>query len=594
MLTFSCLGGRPGGDDPSITSTDALPLAPDVWDLETLRRGLDDARSTGQAVLPPTNSEADFYIGDDGPGDSGDNIYAGSGGGLDGNGDDLYDSRGGSHNDASSVRGALNGLDGPLLSGGDLADAGSAIQPFSTAQATTRSQSRTLRSRPITQRSSALPPPLALLPSRASEPRSSRDAVAPPGPSYDSTVHDDEASAQEPLSPLSPLREEWLDGQSLFVSDAENEGTDTAEDEASYSSADEREHTIPRPRRAYVPKGVYTRGVHGRDYAPSVNESKYGTAAAWLRAQMLEEPVCSTCSSDLGSAAREDGFSLAEVADHIRGLGVPDALAGSEPPTEDGRPWQEALSGGAERPHLNMAKSHRLDPEPAARFDVDAFIAEATSLEALRGLRFSYYPRPNRNLSKPIHVWFHGRRLHLCRHIRFGEAIHAQDIEVYVGFPNLPLVKETYLTEEQHALWIDGVVLPSLRSVLPRTSMQHFPATWAIGASKMRAKHNEHRTWDVGGTNAIHYAVKEAFMPGLWEAMLATVSDPRLSIFRGMFIVLQTYGTKLVWNDSCFSTLRTNVLTDLDKSINREYLVREKTYFDVGKETVLALGRIQW
>ena len=341
MLTFSCLGGRPGGDDPS---TDALPPTPDIWDLETLRRGLDDAGGTGQALLPPTNSEADFYIGDDGPGDYGDDFFYAGGGGLDGDGDDLYNSVRGSDNDANSVRGALNSLDAPPLSGGDLADAGSATQPFSTVQATTRSQSRTLRSRPTTQRSSALLPPLALLPSRQPELRNSSDAVAPPGQSYDPTVHDDEASAEEPLSPLSPLREEWLDGQSLFVSDAENEGTDAVEDEASYSSADEREHTIPRPRRAYVPKGVYTRGIHRQDYAPSVNESKYGTAAAWLRAQMLEEPVCSTCSSDPSNAAKEDGFSLREVADHIRGIGVPDALAGSEPLTEDGRPWQEALS----------------------------------------------------------------------------------------------------------------------------------------------------------------------------------------------------------------------------------------------------------
>jgi len=124
--------------------------------------------------------------------------------------------------------------------------------------------------------------------------------------------------------------------------------------------------------------------------------------------------------------------------------------------------------------------------------------------------------------------------------------------------------------------------------------MQHFPATWAIGASKMRAKHNEHRTWDTGGTHAIHYPVKKALLPGLWKAMLSTLSDPRLSIFRGMFIIIQTYGTKLVWNDTFFSTLRTTVLNDLNKSINREHLVREKTYFDVGKETVSALGRIQW
>jgi len=92
------------------------------------------------------------------------------------------------------------------------------------------------------------------------------------------------------------------------------------------------------------------------------------------------------------------------MADYIQGLGVPDALAGSEPPRKDSQPWQEALSGGAERLHLNMAKSHQLDPEPITQFDVDAFISKATSLEALRGLRFSYYPRSNRNLNKPIHI----------------------------------------------------------------------------------------------------------------------------------------------------------------------------------------------
>jgi hypothetical protein len=123
--------------------------------------------------------------------------------------------------------------------------------------------------------------------------------------------------------------------------------------------------------------------------------------------------------------------------------------------------------------------------------------------------------------------------------------------------------------------------------------MQYFPATWAIGASKMCAKYNKYRTWDVGGTNTIYYAVKETFMPGLWEAILAMLSDPRLSIFHGMFIVLQTYRTKLVWNNSCFSALRANVFIDLDKNINREYLVREKIYFDIGKKTVSVLGRIQ-
>ena len=283
------------------------------------------------------------------------------------------------------------------------------------------------------------------------------------------------------------------------------------------------------------------------------------------------------------------------MAHFIKDLGLPDALATIHP-SEARRnlPWEEILCGGQTPPLLDISKSHQPDTNLTPQFDIDAVIAEAKSLEALRGFRFYYYPRPRRNLDKPIHVQFHGKSLHLCPHIRFGEAIHAQDIEVYIGFPNMPFVKETYLTEEQHALWIDGVVLPSLRDQLPPTLMQHLPATWAMGASKMRAKHNEHQTWDVGGTNAIHYAVHEAHIPGLWEAMLAKLGNPHLAMFRGMFIVRQSYGTKLVWNDSCFSTLRARVLRELDKSLDLSYLVRDKTYFDVGKETISGSGWIQW
>lgn len=227
--------------------------------------------------------------------------------------------------------------------------------------------------------------------------------MALPGPSYHST---DETSDQGHLSPLSQLQEEWLDVQSLFVSDDENEGTNTAEDEARYSSADEREHIVPRRRRAYVSKGI----------------------------------------------GGEGELSLQEMTTFIQHTGIPDALVGwGANDGNDSQPWEEALSSGTARPRLNISKSHKPDVEVTMRFDVDAVIAEISSLEAF----------------------------------------------------------------EQHALWIDEVVLPSLRSLLPPTSMQHFPATWAIGASKMRAKHNEHRTWDTGGTNAIHYPVKEAFVPGL-------------------------------------------------------------------------------
>ena len=89
-------------------------------------------------------------------------------------------------------------------------------------------------------------------------------------------------------------------------------------------------------------------------------------------------------------------------------------------------------------------------------------IAEASLLEALRGFCFSYYPQPKQNLAKPIHIWFYSKRLHLCHHICFGKALYAQDIKMFITFPQMLVIKETFLTEEQHALWINKVVLPSL------------------------------------------------------------------------------------------------------------------------------------
>ncbi|KAH7112065.1 hypothetical protein EDB81DRAFT_829100 [Dactylonectria macrodidyma] len=391
---------------------------------------------------------------------------------------------------------------------------------------------------------------------------------------------DSKASDSGRSSPLSSLQENWLQEPSLFVAVDEDEAGGTSDYSGSDRSTDEED----APYREY--------GKRLR--VKTVNNSKYSTAAAWVQAHMLDEPVCNTCLDEAGQVGRDDGLSLQEMATYIRDLGVPDALASSKPTTEGDQPWEEALSGGAAPPVLNMAKSHQPDGEVTAQYDVDAVLAEVSSLQAFRGFRFSYYPRSQRNLQKPIHVQFHGKQLHRCRHIRFGEALFAHDIHIYIAFPRMPLINETFLTEEQHALWIDGVVLPSIRDILPPTSMQHFPATWAIGASLMRAKHNEHRTLDIGGTNPIHYAVSEASVSGLWEAMLSRLSDLRFSIFRGMFIVFEIYGTKTMWTGTSFSNLRDNVLSALDKSIDRRYLIPEKTYFDVGKETISRATRVHW
>ncbi|KAL5351044.1 hypothetical protein ACLOAV_004618 [Pseudogymnoascus australis] len=99
-------------DGLSTISTDVLPQAPDVWDLATLHRGLEDATGAGQATLPPINSKADFYFREDGSGDNGDGFYAGEGG-LGDDGDDVYAVQG-LDDHANSIGGSLNGPDAPF------------------------------------------------------------------------------------------------------------------------------------------------------------------------------------------------------------------------------------------------------------------------------------------------------------------------------------------------------------------------------------------------------------------------------------------------------------------------------------------------
>jgi hypothetical protein len=130
----------------------------------------------------------------------------------------------------------------------------------------------------------------------------------------------------------------------------------------------------------------------------------------------------------------------------------------------------------------------------------------------------------------------------------------------------------TLLTDHQHALWIDRVVLPSIREVMPPASCQHLPLTWECVVAKVRANHKEHRTWDEGGQHAIHYAVQEKYLSQLWSHMLAKLTDPTPRDFCGMFIVIQMYGTKLVWNHPDFPELRRDFIEQLNHMVDLQHL----------------------
>ncbi|KAJ5882688.1 uncharacterized protein N7473_011122 [Penicillium subrubescens] len=322
-----------------------------------------------------------------------------------------------------------------------------------------------------------------------------------------------------------------------------------------------------------------------RELSLAYSEQVFPSAVEWIERYMGDEPACYRCRAP--GLEHGSGWSMKDMAAWIRQSGLPDILNQSIsdplPPPHDPL-WKTVLTGDPSVPPLSACPPHAANHTRNIRFDIDALIAEARSLAVLRELRFSYHPKPMHNVQKSIHVLFHGKQLHQCRHIRFAEGLHDQHLWLYIAFPRLECSRETYLTKSQHALWIDQIVLPSLREVMPPTYMQHLPLTWAHGAAKMRAKHNEHRTRDVGGTDLIPYAIKEEYLSELWERMRAKLIHPSLAEFRGMFIVVQTYGTKLVWNHENFTQLRNDFCRQLSSLLNLAYLDESKTYVDIGKE----------
>jgi hypothetical protein len=138
-------------------------------------------------------------------------------------------------------------------------------------------------------------------------------------------------------SPLSTLQEDWLREQTplFFMSDEEEDA-----DGGGYSPYQRSEGRADEDR-------PLQRKTCRRPRAAAANNSKYSTAAAWVQAHMLEEPVCNACLEEAGQGGEDDGLSLQEMAAHIRDLGVPDALASPKLATEGSQPWEEALSGGA-------------------------------------------------------------------------------------------------------------------------------------------------------------------------------------------------------------------------------------------------------
>ncbi|KAK6703768.1 hypothetical protein SNK04_013703 [Fusarium graminearum] len=75
--------------------------------------------------------------------------------------------------------------------------------------------------------------------------------------------------------------------------------------------------------------------------------------------------------------------------------------------------WYSILSGGDNRPKLDIQLSERSSPEVQRTWDVDSIISWATCLSVNRGLYISYHSPPTRNLASNLHVFHQGTPYHI-------------------------------------------------------------------------------------------------------------------------------------------------------------------------------------
>jgi hypothetical protein len=106
-------------------------------------------------------------------------------------------------------------------------------------------------------------------------------------------------------------------------------------------------------------------------------------------------------------------------------------------------PWRKLLAGGTGNiPKLSFCKSERgVSCTIQRRWDIDSFIARATTLGVHRGgFSLNFKPRFLNIIKQNQRVLVHGYQIHKLKQIHLGRGLLAAgfDYNCYIVFPHMP------------------------------------------------------------------------------------------------------------------------------------------------------------
>ncbi|KFY66151.1 hypothetical protein V497_01104 [Pseudogymnoascus sp. VKM F-4516 (FW-969)] len=288
-------------------------------------------------------------------------------------------------------------------------------------------------------------------------------------------------------------------------------------------------------------------------------------------------------------------FNLKQMAEYWQSLGVPNAIGSTALPYEAGEEernvdWFSILSGGERRPHLCLETSQENTPSIKRTWDVDSIICWASCLSIIRGLHLSYFPLPTRNLGTNRHVSHQGKALNLIPHLRLGSGRHSPEFDVFVFFPGVSHACRTtsYLTNDEHRLWVDRLLLPAIREVCPQDVIQYQPRSFDDAESKTYSRRRENISGKARNNVDMHHYLPPEYLEDIWRHICRSAQQSDLVKFQGLFIVLSAKNIKLQARSPNFQECRTNIIDHLRRVLDWSKADLSNTWIDVGIEDTAA------
>ncbi|CAK7237314.1 hypothetical protein SCUCBS95973_009918, partial [Sporothrix curviconia] len=259
---------------------------------------------------------------------------------------------------------------------------------------------------------------------------------------------------------------------------------------------------------------------------------------------------------------------------------------------------------------------HGDGPSPRVSYDIDSICGVASSLAfSKRGLDWCLNNQlPTHNITSSVHITIPVPPppdappgspsvhvpLHHVPHFLFGFAKgFTSDLAIHFFFPRMykhnqkradPLLR-TLVNGNCARVWFDDIMLPSVRACVDINTFQHFQKRYESLRSLLAApKEGRLRPGtSTGGNNMHKQTLQDGILRLLTDKLRERVSlDPALFLFADFVIYFSAKNIKLGYmkeGAGAFGRMSERFLSHWDAAIDNAFLVRDKVFVDVAKQT---------